>query len=85
MSEARKRLIHEAFSKINRNGDKYVDISDIQGVYNCREHPKFKSGEWTEKRCLFEWLRKFDDGRDNEHNIKVGSGTSSRIFWKLIL
>ncbi|XP_063714538.1 uncharacterized protein LOC134842201 [Symsagittifera roscoffensis] len=70
MSEARKVLIHEAFRKIDRSGDGLVDIEDIRGIFSCREHPKFKSGEWSPTKCFTEWLRNFDDGDDREQ-VKI--------------
>ena len=52
MSESRINLIKKAFAKADRDGSGVVDVNDLKGVYNCREHPKYKSGEWTERQVL---------------------------------
>ena len=37
-------------------------------VYNAREHPKYKNGEYTEKEVFDEFLNNFepDDGKDGK-------------------
>ena len=37
-------------------------------VYNAREHPKYKNGEWTEKEVFEEFLRNFEP---EDHDGKV--------------
>ncbi|XP_063725805.1 calcyphosin-like protein [Symsagittifera roscoffensis] len=66
MSEARKRLVHEAFNKLDTSKDNVVTPDDLEGIYNFNQNPKFKSGEWTKKRCFYEWLKKFDDGQTKD-------------------
>ena len=39
MSPMREKIVREAFSKLDRTGDGQVDINDIKGVYNARNHP----------------------------------------------
>ena len=40
-------MIDQAFAKMDKDGSGVIDLNDLKGVYNCREHPKYKSGEWT--------------------------------------
>ena len=35
-------------------------LSLEQGIYDCKNHPKFRSGEWTERQCLRSFLLNFD-------------------------
>lgn len=39
MNPNRKRVVAQAFNKLDRDGNGYVDINDIKGVYNARNHP----------------------------------------------
>ena len=36
MSDARKRVIGEAFSKLDKSGDGFVTIDDLRGVYDVK-------------------------------------------------
>ena len=37
-------------------------------VYNCREHKKYKNGEWTEQQVFEEFLKNFEpeEGKDGK-------------------
>ncbi|XP_066130831.1 calcyphosin isoform X1 [Saccopteryx bilineata] len=60
MSQAREAAIAAAFAKLDRSGDGVVTVDDLQGVYDCRSHPKMQSGEWTEEEVLHHFLDNFD-------------------------
>ena len=60
MSEARKRLINQAFLKLDKTGDGVITVEDLKGVYNVKKHPKYLNGEWTEDQCLRVFLDSFD-------------------------
>jgi hypothetical protein len=47
MSQSRIDIIKKAFQKMDRTGDGHVTMEDLKDVYNYKEHPKFKSGEFT--------------------------------------
>ncbi|GFN87108.1 calcyphosine-like b [Plakobranchus ocellatus] len=67
MSQARRNLIHLAFKKLDRSGDGIVTVEDLHGVYSCKKHPKYLSGEWTEDQCLRQFLDSFDsDDKDGK-------------------
>ena len=36
MSDARKRVIGEAFNKLNKTGDGFITIDDVRGVYDVK-------------------------------------------------
>ena len=38
-------------------------------VYNARKHPKYESGDWTEKQVFEEFLRKFDSPNDPDGKV----------------
>ncbi|CAH1243625.1 CAPSL [Branchiostoma lanceolatum] len=64
MSKARKDVIMQAFNKLDKTGDNVITIADLKGVYNCKHHPKYKSGEWTEDQVFGEFLKSFDENMD---------------------
>ena len=39
MNNFRKKLVGQAFSKIDRDKNGFVDINDIRDVYNAKRHP----------------------------------------------
>lgn len=49
-----------AFVKLDRDGSGVIDINDIKGVYNARNHPDVKSGKKTEDEILGEFLETFE-------------------------
>ena len=69
MSSSRKAIIKQAFQKLDRDKSGEVTIDDLRGVYVCTKHPKYLSGEWTEDRCLTEWLSSFHGPGGNFNGV----------------
>ena len=69
MSNHRKDLINQAFRKLDKSGDGIVTVEDLKGVYNVKKHPKYLNGEWTEDRCLRQFLDTFDSN-DKDGKVK---------------
>lgn len=69
MSSARKQTIDQAFQKFDKTGDGVVTIEDLQGVYNGKHHPKYKSGEWTEEQVFRSFLENFDSPYDKDGKV----------------
>ena len=65
MNNFRKKLVGQAFNKIDKDGNGYVDINDIKGVYNAKKHPDVMQGKKTEEEVLYEFLQTFE----MHHNI----------------
>jgi len=85
MSAARQKIILEAFRKLDKNSDGIVDISDMKGVYNVKNHPKYQSGEATEEQLFKQFLEVFEmkdhvDGLvTKEEFINYYAGVSASI------
>lgn len=64
LNPTRKALVQKAFKKLDKTGDGVVNLQDLRGVYNVRNHPKVLSGEMTEDEALQEFLNNFDGNKD---------------------
>ena len=68
MNAFRRKLVMQAFGKMDRDGSGELDINDIRGVYNGKFHPDVKSGKKTEEEILLEFLETFEQ----HHNVFSG-------------
>lgn len=60
MNQNRMRLVKRAFDKLDKNGNGIVELDDIRGVYNAKNHPDVKLGKKTEDEVLAEFLDTFE-------------------------
>ena len=60
MNPARKQIVGRAFVIMDKDGNGYIDINDIKGVYSAEKHPEVKSGKKTEQQILQEFLETFE-------------------------
>lgn len=65
MNNFRKKLVLQAFSKLDKDGSGFIEIADIKGVYNASRHPDVIQGKKTEDEVLLEFLETFEA----HHNI----------------
>lgn len=49
MNPTRKALVAKAFAIMDKDGNGYLELSDIQGVYSASKHPDVMSGKKTEQ------------------------------------
>lgn len=68
MSNSRKAVVGRAFNKLDKDGNGYVDINDIRGVYSASFHPDVKSGKKTEAQVLQEFLETFETHHNQRNN-----------------
>jgi len=49
MNPGRKKLVQQAFNKMDRDGNGWLDFNDIKGVYTAKSHPDVLAGRKTEE------------------------------------
>jgi Ca2+-binding EF-hand superfamily protein len=68
MNANRKVYVGKAFAKLDKDGNGYVDINDITGVYTAKTHPDVASGKKTEQQILLEFLETFETAHNMRNN-----------------
>jgi hypothetical protein len=68
MNNARKKFVGQAFNKLDKDGNGWIDINDIKGVYNARKHPDLLAGKKTEEQILNEFLETFETAHAMRNN-----------------
>jgi Ca2+-binding EF-hand superfamily protein len=48
LNPIRREIVIKAFNKLDRDGSGVIDMRDIEGVYNSKQHPDVKAGRKTE-------------------------------------
>lgn len=73
MNSFRQNIVKAAFKKLDKDGSGVIDMNDIKGVYNAKNHPEVKSGKKTEDDILGEFLETFE-----QHHALNGGGIRDR-------
>jgi Ca2+-binding EF-hand superfamily protein len=60
MNPTREALARKAFKIMDKDGSGKLDMNDIRGVYDAKNHPDVKSGKKTEDEILGEFLDTFE-------------------------
>ncbi|XP_045160226.2 calcyphosin-like protein [Mercenaria mercenaria] len=83
VSSARHDVINKAFAVADINNDGVIDSKDLSAVFNAKEHPKCKSGEWDESQVYKAFLDQFDMNDDGtitkEEFFNYYAGVSASI------
>ena len=68
MNPARKKLVAQAFNKLDKDGNGWIDVNDIRGVYTAKTHPDVLNGKKTEEQILLEFLETFETHHSLRNN-----------------
>lgn len=60
MNSFRQRIVDQAFSKMDKNGNGKVEIDDLIDIYNVDKHPEFTNGKKTKEEILDEFMNTFE-------------------------
>jgi len=61
-------MVMQAFAKLDKDGNGWVDINDVRGVYKGNKHPDVLSGKKTEDQILQEFLETFEVAHSMRNN-----------------
>ena len=68
MNQNRVQIVMQAYNKLDRDGNGWVDINDVKGVYNATRHPDVQAGKKTEDQILQEFLETFETAHALRNN-----------------
>jgi Ca2+-binding EF-hand superfamily protein len=68
MNQGRKQVVAMAFKKLDKDGNGWIDINDVRGVYNAKNHPDVKAGKKSEDDILKEFLATFEMAHSIRNN-----------------
>ena len=60
MNPPRQKLVKRVFEKLDKNHNGVIEVDDIKGVYNAKNHPDVKLGKKTEDEVLADFLETFE-------------------------
>ncbi|XP_065833419.1 calcyphosin-like protein [Oscarella lobularis] len=69
MSDSRIRIVEKAFAKADKTGDGVLTVQDLKGVYDYRQHQKYRSGDWTADQVFENFLDVFDSPKNKDHKV----------------
>ena len=68
MNMARRKIVAQAYKKLDADGNGWIDINDVRGVYKANKHPDVLSGKKTEDQILQEFLETFETAHSMRNN-----------------
>lgn len=69
----RQAIIDKAFLKFDREGNGFVDVTNLRSVFSASKHPKVVAGEMTQDQVFTVFLKNFND--------RTGLGKIERKEW----
>jgi Ca2+-binding EF-hand superfamily protein len=61
MSQKRKHFIYYAFDLLDKDGNGFLTVEDLQGRYDVSKHPDVLEGRMTEEEALVDFAKQWDD------------------------
>jgi len=68
MNMTRKKIVAQAYKKLDKDGNGWIDLDDVRGVYKANKHPDVISGKKTEDQILQEFLETFETAHNMRNN-----------------
>jgi len=66
MNSFRRKLVEQAFNKIDKDQSGDITIDDLRHFYNTSLHPDVRAGRKSENQVLTEFLKTFETLYDYE-------------------
>ena len=68
MNDARKKVVLQAFDKLDIDKSGIIELNDVKSLYNAKKNKEVLSGKKTEEDVYGEFIETFE----THHNIKKG-------------
>lgn len=75
LSDQRRALAEQAFHVFDVDGSGEINFDDLKNKYDTSNHPKVRSGEWTSKQAIDEFIKNFEGDDGNK------DGTITKAEW----
>jgi Ca2+-binding EF-hand superfamily protein len=75
LNQTRLDVVNRAFSKLDKDGNGYVEYEDIKDTYSADRHPDVIQGKRTKQQVLVEFLETFETQLD----IMQGRARDGRV------
>jgi Ca2+-binding EF-hand superfamily protein len=69
MAPQRKALVDQAFDLFDTDHSGELSVDDLVAKYDTSRHPKVRSGEWTAKQAVQEFLNVFEGEGGDKNNV----------------
>lgn len=80
MNERRKMVVTLAFKRFDSDSNGFINLEDLKGKYNAKNHPDVKLGKKTEEDILYEFLDTFEQ----HYSLSVRFAMVLAVFRNLI-
>jgi Ca2+-binding EF-hand superfamily protein len=69
LSDQRRALAEQAFIAMDSNGSGEIDFEDLKDKYDVSHHPKVRSGDWTKKQAIDEFIKNFEGDKGDGNSV----------------
>ncbi|KAJ0412727.1 hypothetical protein ATCC90586_002357 [Pythium insidiosum] len=66
MAKRRIKLVKEAFSRLDTDGDGFVTADEVERLYDASHHPEVLAGRLRPRDALLEFMRVFEDASSRD-------------------
>jgi Ca2+-binding EF-hand superfamily protein len=69
MSPQRRALTEQAFNAMDTDGSGELTYEDLKSKYDVSKHPKVRSGDWTPKQAIDDFLKVFEGEGGDKNSV----------------
>ena len=68
LSDVRLALVHQAFKKLDSNGNDVLELDEVKSKFDPTRHPDVQNGSKSVEECRYEFFDLFS----THHNVAQG-------------
>jgi len=69
LNPRREAMVKRCFEVLDTDGSGIIDSKDLQGIFNCSEHPDVITGKKKEADVFKEFLQNFEGTAGNKDGV----------------